>query len=202
MSQWSSSWLAFSLGALLSTMSPGCATGEAPPVQDARKEPPKAAEGHRSRAAEVEPADLSPGVRYVVELGAMRDGAGAEEAQRMLQEATRSHARSLPEVAVVDAGGALSQKAAERHLPVITLDGLVTLTETSGSGGLKVRAQVEFSVRRDHVLKAVLTGAATAEGTGPTVSENGRRTLQGGAIDGAVQVALRDADRGLTVAAK
>jgi hypothetical protein len=193
-----------------------CAAADTPPAEVAR------AIGHRSaltggvaaddssRTANAPKAKMAPAeelgseVRYVVELGEMhnRSAFGGDESGRVLHDAALSHAHALKEAAVVVAGGPLAQRAAERHLPIFTLDGVVMLTETPGAEGLRVRASVEFSVRRDQVLKAVLSGAATAVGSSPSISERGRRQLEGGAIDGAVEVAMRSADQGLMLAVR
>jgi hypothetical protein len=102
----------------------------------------------------------------------------------------------------VVANATLVQQAAEKGVAVIAVDGLLTeLTEAADTKGLRVHARVEFALRREHVLKATLSGAATAVGSSPTISDSGRRRLEDDAIDGAVQSALRDADRGLMAAA-
>ena len=121
----------------------------------------------------------------------------------MLQNAARSRAR----VHQRRSGGrrptpALLAQAAQRQLPVITLDGSVMqVTEARVEGSVQVQARVEFAVRREQTLKGTLSGAATTFGSGQTISDQGRRQLQDDAVDGAVQSALRGADQGLTIAA-
>jgi hypothetical protein len=179
-----------------------CGAVDAAPAREARVAPHDASSGH---AAAKPPADeLGAQVRYVVQLGEMRSGSGVggDGIPRVLRDCARAHANALQGASVIDAGGPLAQEAAERHLPVITLNGVVTLGELPVSAGLEVRANVEFAVRRDQVLKVLLTGAATARGSSPTISDRGRRVLEEGAIDGAVQVALGGADQGLMVAAR
>ncbi|MGH7297540.1 MAG: HEAT repeat domain-containing protein, partial [Polyangiaceae bacterium] len=97
--------------------------------------------------------------------------------------------------------GLLLAQAAQRHLPILTLDGsIMQLTEARVEGSVQVQAKVEFAVRREQTLKGTLSGAATTFGSGPGLSDQGRRQLQDDAVDGAVQSALRGADQGLLVA--
>ena len=147
---------------------------------------------------------IGAGVRFVVRLGAMRNPTGirGEELRRVLNDASRSRAQLLKGAAVADDSAMLAQ-AAERHLPVITLDGsLNQLVESKVEGNVQVQARVEFAVRREQILKGTLSGAATTFGSGPTLSDQGRRRLQDDAVDGAVQSALRGAEQGLSVAAR
>jgi hypothetical protein len=178
-----------------------CGAAEVPVRQGHRAAP---AEQTANAAARRSAEELGVEVRYVVELGEMRSasGVGGKEIPVMLRDSARTHAHALREAAVIEADGPLARAAAERHLPVIMLDGVVTLSELPASGTLKVRASVEFAVRRDQVLRAILSGAAIALGSSPTISEHGKRVLEQGAIDGAVQVALGGADQGLMVAAR
>ena len=178
-----------------------CGAADAP-VREAHRAAPD--ERNANAVAKRSADELGAEVRYVVSLGEMRNGSGVggNEISLMLRDSARTHAHAFREAAVVEADGPLARAAAERHLPVITLDGIVTLSEAPAAGALKVRAAVEFAVRRDQVLRAILSGAATALGSSPTISEHGRRVLEQGAIDGAVQVALGSAEQGLMVAAR
>ncbi len=145
---------------------------------------------------------IAGNVRYVVRLGAMRNPTGVrgDELRRVLNDAARSRARLLKGAAVVEDAAGLAQ-AAQRHLPVITLDGsLRQLVESRVEGNVQVQARVEFAVRRDQVLKGTISGAATTFGAGPSVTEQARRRLQDDAVDGAVQSALRGAESGLIAA--
>ncbi|HEY3817518.1 MAG TPA: HEAT repeat domain-containing protein [Polyangiaceae bacterium] len=151
-----------------------------------------------------DPHKLAPNVRYVVRLGAMRNPSGVrgDDLRRVLQSAARSRARALHGTAIVDADAALLAQAAERHLPILTLDGSVMqVTEARVEGSVQVQARVEFAVRREQTLKGTLSGAATTFGSGQVISDQGRRQLQDDAVDGAVQSALRGADQGLMIAA-
>jgi hypothetical protein len=147
---------------------------------------------------------LGPNVRYVVRLGAMRNPSGVrgDELRRVLQDAAKSRARAIRGAAIVDTDAGLLAQAAERKLPILTLDGsLMQLTESRVEGSVQVQARVEFAMRREQTLKGTLSGAATTFGNGPGLSDQGRRQLQDDAVDGAVQSALRGADQGLQAAA-
>ncbi len=146
---------------------------------------------------------LGGNVRFVVRLGVMRNPSGVrgEDLRHVLQSATRSRIHAV-RGAAVDADGSLVAQALQLHLPVLTLDGSLTqVTEAHVASNVQVQARVEFAVRREQTLKGTLSGAATTFGSGPTLSDQGRRQLQDDAVDGAVQSALRGADQGLTMAA-
>jgi hypothetical protein len=148
---------------------------------------------------------LAGSVRYIIRLGGMRNGAGVrgDELKRVLRDATKSRAKSLHDAAVAEADSPLLAQAAQRRIPVVTLDGNVTqLLESRVAGSLQVQAHVEFTVRRDQTLRGTLSGGATTFGSGPTISDDARRHLEDEAVDGAVQSALRGADQGLMVAAR
>ena len=147
------------------------------------------------------PAD----VRCVVVLGAMRNPSGirGEELRQVLTEAARARVRTLHGVLLSEADGPFLQQANARHVPVVVLDGSVSaVSESRLEGNVQVRARVEFTVRRDQTLKGTVSGAAITFGSGPTLSEPGRRRLQDDAVNGAVQSALRGADQGLIIAAR
>jgi hypothetical protein len=151
---------------------------------------------------------LAPGVRYVVEIGMMHNrsdvsGERGEELERLLGEAARAHARSMSGVAVVDGDGSFRQQAAERHVPIVTLDGNLTqITESRVGGGTQVRVGVEFAVRRGQTLKGTVSGAATTFDPGSEISPEARRKLEADAVAAAVRSALRGAEEGLLVAAR
>ncbi len=159
----------------------------------------------RDTAPETSPGDLGPDVRFVVRLGTMRNRTGVrgDEVVRVLSDSARTRARVLRGAAVVEGDTPLPRLAADRHIPVIALDGNVTqLVESRTAGSLQVQARVEFTVRHEQTLRGTLSGAATTIGSGPAFSEQERRQLQDDAIDGAVQSALRGAEQGLIVAAR
>jgi hypothetical protein len=201
------------VGACLAAAAISCSAETATPVATTARAPVRATvdeerddrDDRASSAAYPEPTVLGPSVRYVVQLGDMRIGSGLGGAAlaRVLRDSARTRARALKDAAVIDKNGALARQAAARHLPVVTIDGLLTeLTESPSPGGLQVRACVEFSLRRDQVLRATVTGAATAGATSPSITDRGRRELEGQAVDGAVLSALGRADRGFTVATR
>jgi len=156
-------------------------------------------------ATSAAPRRLGPDVRSVVVLGAMRNPSGTrgEDLRQVLSEAARARVLALHGVLLSEADGPLLQQAAARHIPVVVLDGTVSaVSESRADGNVQVRARVEFTVRRDQTLKGTVSGAATTFGSGPNLSEPGRRRLQDDAVSGAVQSALRGADQGLIVAAR
>jgi hypothetical protein len=151
------------------------------------------------------PHGLGADVRCVVVLGNMRNPSGTrgEELRHVLSDAARARLQSLHGVLLSEADGPLLQQAAARHIPVVVLDGSVSaVSESRAEGNVQVRARVEFTVRRDQTLRGTASGAAITFGSGPTLSEPGRRRLQDDAVSGAVQSALRGADQGLIVAAR
>jgi len=144
-------------------------------------------------------------VRYVIALGAMRNGTGVrgDELIAVLSDAARTRTHAWRAAAVMESSASARKQAAVRHVPVITLDGNVAqMFESRVAGNVQVHARVEFTVRRDQTLKGTVSGAATTFGSGAAISEQARRQLQNDAIDGAVQSALRGAEQDLIVAAR
>jgi hypothetical protein len=151
---------------------------------------------------------LPAGVRYLVELGSMNNhstvgGDRGDDLARALGEAARARAGTMRGTTVFDGDASLRQQAAQRHVPVITLDGNVTqVTESRIGGGTQVQVRVEFAVRRGQTLKGTVSGAATTFGPGADLTDEGRRQLEQDAVQAAVQSALRGAEEGLLVAAR
>jgi hypothetical protein len=151
---------------------------------------------------------LAPGVRYVVELGSMRNhsvvaGTRSEELEQVMSDAARARAQQMRGTVFVDGDEAVRQQAAARHVPVMTLDGNITqVAEARVGGGTQVQVRVEFAIRRGQTLRGTVSGAATTFGPGPEVTDEGRRKLQEDALTAAVQSALRGAEDGLVVAAR
>jgi hypothetical protein len=151
---------------------------------------------------------LAPGVRYLVELGSMRNhssvaGERGDELEQVLGTAARARAQSMKGTAFLDGDESLRQQAGARHVPVITLDGNLTqVTEARVGGGTQVQVRVEFAIRRGQTLRGTVSGAATTFGPGTEITEQGRRKLQDDAVQAAVQSALRGAEDGLLVAAR
>lgn len=149
------------------------------------------------------------GVQVVIQVGNMKNSSGVrgEQLSDVMRNATASRARSMPNAVVAGPqDSALLQRAHDKQIPVMALDGtILRLSQTQASNTMTVQAQIEFSMRKvpDQTLKGTLTGAATTVGTsqGPT-SAIGILRLQDQAVDGAVESALRGADRGIVVAAR
>ena len=165
----------------------------------------------RGSGSDGETADahrLAPGVRYLVELGSMSNhsAVGGERGDALalvLGGAARARAGAMKGTAFLDGDAGLRQQAAQRHVPVITLDGNVTqITESRIGGGTQVQVRVEFGVRRGQTLKGTVSGAATTFGPGADLTDQGRRRLEEDAVQAAVQSALRGAEEGLLVAAR
>jgi hypothetical protein len=151
---------------------------------------------------------LPPGVRYIVELGSMRNhssigGQRGDELAQVLSSAARVRAQAMRGSAFVEGDESLRQQASAQHVPVITLDGNVTqITEAHVAGGTQVQVHVEFAVRRGQTLKGTVSGSATTFGPGSEITDQGRRRLEEEAVQAAVQSALRGAEDGLLVAAR
>ena len=150
------------------------------------------------------------GVQVIVQIGNMKDGSGlgglrGAQLADVMRGSIAGRARNMSNALVArPQDGALLQRAADKHVPVMVLDGLVTrLVQGQASGNVTVQATVEFSMRRvsDQALKGTLTGSATSVGS-PSVNPTSLAQLQDQAVDGAVESALRGADRGLVVAAR
>lgn len=149
------------------------------------------------------------GVQLVIEIGSMKNATNVrgEGLAQVLRTSMLAKARTMTNVVVADSSDtALLQRAADKHVPVIALDGTVlALTQTQNNGATQLSAQVEFSMRRipDQTLKGVLTGNATSMGQGPTATQpRVVAALQDQAIEGAVESALRGADQPMMLAAK
>jgi hypothetical protein len=147
------------------------------------------------------------GVKLVVQIGTMRNSTrvrGADVAE-VLRSAATARTRSMRHVAVASpSDSAILARAATHHVPVVLLDGNVTrLTQSAHSNVVTCQAEVEFVVRKipEQTLRSTLSGSAAAMGSG-TTSARGVASLQDQAIGGAVESALRNADRGLLLAAR
>jgi hypothetical protein len=148
-------------------------------------------------------------VHYVVQLGDMKNGSGVrgDQPTGVLRTAARTHAAELAGAVVADGSSPdLLVQAAQRHLPVLALDGsLSRLTRGQKDSDLLIMAQVEFSLRRvpEQALKGTLSGSATTIGSTNALSNPAVVTqLENQAIDGAVESAMRGAAPGFEKAAK
>jgi hypothetical protein len=145
----------------------------------------------------------------VVQLGNMKNGAGirGEQSSGVLRSAARAHAAALPGAVVTDGPSPeLLVEAAQRHVPVLALDGSIQrLTRGQKDRDLLVMAEVEFSLRRmpEQSLKGTLSGSATSIGSTSALANPAIvLQLENQAIDGAVESAMRDAAPGFEKAAK
>jgi hypothetical protein len=151
------------------------------------------------------PRFLPPDARCVLSLGSMRNASGVrgDDLGAVLASATQISVRAMRGVVVAGTDAPVVRLAARRRIPLVLLDGsLVELQEAKLSGGLQVRARVQFTVRRDQSLRGTLSGSATTFGSSPTLSDDTVRRLEEQAIEGAVQGALRGAEAGIIVAAR
>jgi hypothetical protein len=147
--------------------------------------------------------------KFVVQLGNMTNNTTVQNARLpdVMRTAAKAHASHLKGALVVDGpGDALYQKAAERHLPVLMLDGqLARFSRAEASGNVTFAAQVEFVVRKvpSQVLKGTFHGGAAGSDS-PKALESTRRLaeLQGEVVSGAVESALRGAERSLVEASR
>ncbi len=149
------------------------------------------------------------GVQLVIEIGSMKNATNVrgEGLAQVLRLSMLAKARAMNNVVVADpSDAALLQRAADKHVPVIALDGtLISITQTQAGPATQLSAHVEFSMRRipDQTLKGVLTGSATSMGQGPTVTQpRVVASLQDQAVEGAVESALRGADQPMMLAAR
>jgi hypothetical protein len=147
--------------------------------------------------------------RYVVQIGVMknRTAVRGDQASDVLRTATAARARSIPGAVVTDGRDQiLLEQARARHVPILELDGsLQRLVQGQNRLQVTFDAQVEYSVRRvpEQMLRGTLSGAATSVGsTSALANPSLVAQLQNEAIDGAVESALRGADRGLSQALK
>jgi hypothetical protein len=140
--------------------------------------------------------------KYVLQLGAMRNNTNVRNDQigSVMRSAAKSRAASLTGAIVMDGTDpAIVQQAAARKIPILTLDGQLTVLQQSPArAGVSFQAQVEFSVKKypEQSLQGTMRGAATTTGDPKHTDQ-----LQFQAVDGAVESAMRQADRGLMAVA-
>jgi HEAT repeat protein len=147
--------------------------------------------------------------KFVVQLGQMTNATPVQNNSLpdVLRSATKAHAAHLKGAVVVEGpGDALLQKAAEKHLPVLVLDGQVSkLARADAAGNVTLQAQVQFVVRKapSQVLKGTFHGGAAGSDS-PKALESKKRLaeLQGEVVSGAVESALRGAESGLAEASR
>ena len=154
------------------------------------------------------PAPSLGNARYVVQLGNMKNATNVrgDALGTVMRSAAKSRAASLKGAVVVDdADAGLMRQASARNIPVLLLDGTLTrLAQGASNGNVMIQARVEFAVRKipQQTLTGMFSGAATAMDSAQVLSNQGRvLELQDQAVDGAVESAMRGADRGLSQAA-
>jgi HEAT repeats len=169
------------------------------------------AEAQMSRAVVVLRGPATPApvarIRYVVRLGTIGNG-GSDKDERtvsFVRAAAATSLAALPGALVIDGDEPTAMlQARARHVPAFLLEGQLNELERRTSGVVvSVRARVDFSVRAlpGQTLRGTLRG--TASGTVPAPSsEKSVSDLQNRAIERAIDGALRDADLGLTFAAR
>lgn len=143
--------------------------------------------------------------RVVVRLGSMSNGSGVRGAAlgNVLAVAARTRAAAVPGLVLTE-DEAVMRQAVSQKIPVVVLDGsVVAMTEGRDKGNVTFRAQVEFVVRKDQSMRGMLRGAATSYDSVQALNDHARiAALQNDAVDGAVQSALKDADRGIALVIK
>jgi hypothetical protein len=147
--------------------------------------------------------------KFVVQLGNMTNVTTVKNSQLpdVMRAAAKTHAAHLKGAVVVEGpGDALLQKASEKHLPVLVLDGqLSKLSRADGAGNVTYAAQVEFVVRKapSQVLKGTFHGGAAGSDSSKALESTKRLAeLQGEVVSGAVESALRGAEHGLAEASR
>lgn len=130
--------------------------------------------------------------KYVVQVGNIRNATGQRSDLDGIMRATaRAKAHSIKGAIVLDSpDGAIMQRASERKIPVLLLDGnLSRLSQSTAAGGaVIISAQVDLSVRRipQQTLRGMVSGNASAsDEAGKGITE-----LQNRAVNGAVESAI------------
>src|SRR5262249_24020372 len=119
------------------------------------------------RAAASPGASTLDGARYVVQLGNMKNGTNVRggDVGSIMRSAAKARASTLKGALVVDgADPTTKERANQRRLPVLLLDGTLTrLSQGASNGSVMVQAQVEFVARRvpQETLSGTFSGAAT-----------------------------------------
>jgi hypothetical protein len=136
------------------------------------------------------------GAHYVVQLGSMRNISGVRSADLdgVMRQAARSKAGSIKGTVVVDGSDpSVVQKATEKHIPVLQVDGnLIKLTSVTGTdGGIIVSAKVDMSIRKlpGQTLQGTVSGNASGT-NGARASSQGILDLQDRVVGGAVESAM------------
>lgn len=147
--------------------------------------------------------------KFVVQIGNMTNNTQVRNADlpSVMRSAARTHANHVKGAVVVEGpSDALFQKAAEKHLPVLVLDGqLSKLNRADATGNVTVSAQVDFVVRKSPSQTLCGTfkgGAAGSDSPKALESQHRLAQLQGEVVSGAVESALRGAENHLAEASR
>jgi hypothetical protein len=166
--------------------------------------------GGGAAAAAGSPANATTGVekaKYVVQLGTMRNTTGQRaDLDTVMRSTARAKAGSIKGAVVLDTpDAAVLQRASERKIPVLLVDGsLSRLTQTTAKdGGVVISAQVDFSIRRvpQQTLKGMVSGNASASDDARNANK-GVAELQNRAVNGAVESAMSSVGSEIAALAK
>lgn len=155
-------------------------------------------------------ADASGGVeraKYVVQLGAMRNGTGQRsDLDTMMRSTARAKAGSIKGALVLDnPDAAILKRASERKIPVLLVDANLSRLSQSVAkdGGVIISAQVDLSIRRvpQQTLRGMVSGNASASDDA-RASNKGIAELQNRAVNGAVESAMSSVGSEIAALAK
>ncbi len=146
--------------------------------------------------------------KYVVQLGQMKNVAANSrpDLDGIMRSAARQRAGLIKNALVIDGSDAsVIQRASERKIPVLLLDGTLTrLTQTNGrDGGVIITAQVDVSIRQvpKQTLKGTVSGNASASDD-KNANGKGIQELQNRAVGGAVESAMSSVGSEIAVLVK
>jgi len=155
-------------------------------------------------------ADASGGVeraKYVVQLGAMRNGTGQRsDLDTIMRSTARAKAGSIKGALVLDnPDAAILRRASERKIPVLLVDANLSRLSQSVAkdGGVVISAQVDLSIRRvpQQTLRGMVSGNASATDDA-RASNKGITELQNRAVNGAVESAMSSVGSEIAALAK
>jgi predicted Rdx family selenoprotein len=147
---------------------------------------------------------LKPKTKYIVTFGKLENKSGNPKVSNHFLSAVKAEVGRIPGVEVASSATDAAQKAKEKSVPTIGLDGrLVTLAKSSAGGDVAFAAKVEFVIRKDQSLKATVKGDAKALASSKSVKGDADlATLQADAVTAAIQSALKGAPTALDAAVK
>lgn len=155
------------------------------------------------RANEKKQHDKGP-AKYVVQVGAMRNlsAVKSKELGTILRGAAKQVVMNrVQNAAVIDETERGALKGSLQKLPLLRLDGqLRALQQAEQEGMTMLKAHVEFSVLRNHALKATFSGSATAGAAASQSKGAGLLELQRKAVENAVASAMGSAEAGFRAA--